>query len=402
MIEAGLERSIPSEKVPGARLLAAFPWLCRPEFLSSLYAVLALAAAIPALFRPGFGNFDIFRHSFVHLVDGSGLYRHYPDEPGDLFKYSPAFALAMAPFWLMPKWLGLPVWSLLNALAPALAVNRMALSREARAFILLFSTVELFISLQNLQSNGLVVALMIGTFVALERDRPVVAALLVGLAFHIKLFGIAAAVLCVFYRRRTIFLLASLMITTALGLLPASVTGFEGLVSQYRGWLDMVGHDQLPNNVSLMGFLDVWFGLKLPNAWLQIVGIAVLAAPLLRKQRWADFGWRLTYLSSVLMWVVVFNHKTESPTFAIAMFGVALWAVVEPPSLARSVLLAVAFVLTSLSSTDVVPRRLRQEFVRPLAIKAVPIFVLWPLSVWRLLAGRRGEPDASPRGEAPT
>src|SRR5579871_4967844 len=211
----------PLGKAPGGRLFAEFPWLCRPEFLLLVYAGLALAAAIPALLRPGFGNFDIFRHSFIHLVDGSGLYRHYPAEPGDLFKYSPTFALAMAPFWLMPKWLGLPVWTLLNALAPLVAVSRLTLSREARAFVLLFCAIELFISLQNLQSNGLVAALMIGTFAALERDRPILAALLAGLAFHIKIFSIAAAIVFVFYRRRPTFAVAAAVIIAVLGVLPA-------------------------------------------------------------------------------------------------------------------------------------------------------------------------------------
>ena len=46
--------------------------------------------------------------------------------------------------------------------------------------------------------------------------------------------------------------------------------------------------------------------LKLPKAWLQIAGVAVLLAPLVRGKRWGDFDWRLAYLSSVLMWVVVY------------------------------------------------------------------------------------------------
>jgi len=385
---------------PGERLLAAAPWLCRPEFLAVLYAALALASAIPVLFHPGFGNFDIFRHSFVHLVDGYDLYVHYPAEPGDLFKYSPTFALAMAPFWLLPKWLGLPVWNFLNALAPLVAVNRLALSREARGFILLFSALELFISLQNLQSNGLVAALMIGTFAALERDRPILAALLAGLAFHIKIFGMAVAVLFILYRQRMTVLIAAATITAALGLLPAAVTGFDGLVAQYRSSLELVGHDQIPNNLSLMGFLDTWFGLKLANLSLQFAGIAILLAPLFQRRRWSDFDWRLTYLASVLMWVVVFNHKTESPTFVIAMFGASLWAVVEPPSLARSLLIGFAFVGTSLSSTDFVPRALRQQIVRPLAIKAVPILLLWALTLWRLLVRNPGGEFRSPPREA--
>jgi hypothetical protein len=96
------------------------------------------------------------------------------------------------------------------------------------------------------------------------------------------------------------------------------------------------------------------------------------------------------------MWVVVFNHKTESPTFVIAMFGVSLWAVVEPPSLARSLLIGFAFVGTSLSSTDFVPRALRQQIVRPLAIKAVPILLLWVLTVWQLLVRMPGGEFRSP------
>jgi hypothetical protein len=380
--------------VPGERLLAAVPWLCRTQFLCALYAGLALAAAIPALLHPGFGNFDIFRHSFVHLIDGTGLYLHYPAEPGDLFKYSPTFAFVMAPFWLAPKWIGLPVWNLINAFAPLVAVSRLALSQRARAFILIFCAVELLISMQNMQSNGLVAALMIGTFAALERDRPVFAALLVASAFYIKIFGIAVAILFVFYRQRTKFLAACLIIGAGLGLLPALVTGLDGLLGQYRGWLELLSHDQFTNNLSLMGFVDSWLGLTVPNVWLQIVGAAVLLAPLCRRQSWSEFDWRLRYLSCVLMWVVVFNHKTESPTFVIAMFGVALWGLVEPPSLARSVLLALAFVLTSLSSTDFMPRRLRQEVVRPLAVKAVPIFILWAHSLWRLASGTRRPEDA--------
>jgi hypothetical protein len=226
---------------------------------------------------------------------------------------------------------------------------------------------------------------MIGTFAALERDRPIVAALVAGLAFHIKIFGMVAAVLCIFYPRRAIFLLAAATITAALGLLPAAVTGLDGLAGQYRGWVDLLGHDQIPNDLSLMGFLGTWFGLKLANLSLQFAGIAILLAPLSQRRRWSDFDWRLTYLASMLMWVVVFNHKTESPTFVIAMFGAGLWAVVEPPSLARSLLIGFAFVGTSLSSTDFVPRALRQQIVRPLAIRAVPILALWVLSVRRLL-----------------
>jgi hypothetical protein len=385
----------PGLDVPGGRLLAGLPWLCRPPFLAALYAALAIAAAITPMLRPAFGNFDIFRHSFLHLAAGTGLYVHYPAEPGDLFKYSPTFALAMAPFALLPRWLGMAAWNLLNALAPWAAVQRLPLSREARAFVLLFAAVELLVSLQNLQSNGLVAALMIGTFAAFERERPVLAALCVCLAFYIKIFGAAAAILFVLYRRRGAFLTACLVIGAALALAPLPVTGIDGFFAQYLGWADLLRHDQVPNNLSLIGFLDDRLGLDLPNAWVEIVGLILLLAPLARRRCWPAFAWRLAYLGSLMMWVVVFNHKSESPTFVIAMLGVALAAVAEPASLARTLLLAAAFVLTSLSSTDVVPRSVRQSLVRPLAVKAWPVFVLWAASVLRLATAPAARPDTA-------
>src|SRR5262249_12786005 len=102
--------------------------------------------------------------------------------------------------------------------------------------------------------------------------------------------------------------------------------------------------------------------------------------------------------SSVLIWVVIFNHLAESPTFVIAMFGAALWGVLEPPSAARAVGLVLTLSLTSLSSTDLVPRPLRRAIIRPYGIKALPSFVLWGDSFRRLVYGapRPGDMEAPP------
>jgi len=362
---------------------------------------LALGASLQQLLHSGFTDFGIFQNSYFHLLNGSGLYLPYPAEHNDLFKYSPTFALFMAPFWLAPKWVALSAWNLLNAICPLLAVHRLALSPKAKAFILLFVAIEMLASMQNSESNGIVAGLMIGAFAALEEGRPVLAALLVCLNFYIKIFGVAVAVMFVLYKHKGTFLGACAVIGLGLGLLPALVIGIDGLALQYEGWLNLLSHDQLANNLSLVGFVNQWFNLQLPNRWFQIIGLLILLAPFLRKAAWTDESWRLGFLSSVLMWVVIFNHKAESPTFIIAALGAAIWGVLEPPSLIRSVLLMLTFVLTSLSSTDLVPRPVRKAIVRPLGVKAVPIFVLWAHDIWRLALATRRLPNPGALTRAP-
>src|SRR5262249_21614248 len=119
-------------KVPGASLFAAVPWLARWQSVAVLYAILALAASWQFLAGRGLANFDIFRHSFLHLINGQDLYVRYPDEHTDYFLYSPPFALFMAPLWVLPTWVALPGWALLNAFAPFWAVRRLAISESAK------------------------------------------------------------------------------------------------------------------------------------------------------------------------------------------------------------------------------------------------------------------------------
>lgn len=77
------------------------------------------------------------------------------------------------------------------------------------------------------------------------------------------------------------------------------------------------------------------------------------------------------------MWVVIFNHKAESPTYIIAMTGIAIWFVMSEKNKLNLILFASALILTSISSTDIFPRYLRNEFIRPYTIKALSCILIW-------------------------
>jgi len=72
-----------------------------------------------------YNNFAIFRQAFVHLLDGRNLYGFFPAEHFDNFLYSPTFAALMAPFAVLPVWLGLLAWDLANAAVLLLGVRSL-------------------------------------------------------------------------------------------------------------------------------------------------------------------------------------------------------------------------------------------------------------------------------------
>ena len=124
------------------------------------------------------------------------------------------------------------------------------------------------------------------------------------------------------------------------------------------------------------------------NIPFQIVGTVLLVAPvLLRSGRWKEWGFRLHFLSSLLIFSVIFNHRSESPSFVIAVTGFAIWfASLERPSHAQWALFAFFGVFTILASSDVMPDAIQRDLFDAYSFKAIPCIVTWVVlqrSLWR-------------------
>ncbi|HJT72723.1 MAG TPA: hypothetical protein VJ720_01870, partial [Chitinophaga sp.] len=142
--------------------------------------------------------------------------------------------------------------------------------------------------------------------------------------------------------------------------------------------------------VSLYGWLYTWFGLNMHKQLFVLIGAVLFCLPLLRFADWAKPVFRLNILASVLIWVVIFNHKGESPTYIIAMAGIAIWYFIQPQqTTANLVLLLLALVFTSFSSTDVItPYRIARLYVEPYAVKAVFCSIIWFKLIYDLTSGK--------------
>jgi hypothetical protein len=365
-----------------------------------------VAAVIVASLQAGArhnNNFEIFRTSFHNLVAGRNLYvasvNHY-----DFFKYSPTFALLFAPFAIVPFTVGMFLWNAVNAGALYWSLGRVLdppLATAARGIVFL----EALGSMQNAQSNALSAGLMILAFSELERRRELTAALAVAYGTLIKIFPLAAAVFALFrpYRLKN-FALYGIMIAAMAIVAPLMVTSPDRLGTQYRGWEQISKTDALTRGYSVMEHVHLLTGTDWPNWPIQLLGLVILLAPLIRFTFWGHGRFRLLFLASVLMFCVLFNHKAESPTFVVALAGVAIWfLVVERGRLAWAALTLVV-VLCVLSPTDVMPERLQQNFFQPYKIRTLPVLLVWILVQVELWSGNRSETGSfaiRPRPEGP-
>jgi glycosyl transferase family 87 len=325
----------------------------------------------------------------------------HPAEHVDLFKYSPTFAAFMAPFALAPELLGLLVWNLLNAAVLGLAIRGLpVLDQRAKVLMTWLLAQDFLTAAENTQSNALVAAFVILAFELLEHDRPVWAALLVAASFHVKIFGIVAAALAAFHPRKGMFLVSLAAWLVLLGLVPLVFVSPAQLRFEYASWLRLLAADHaISDGVSVIGWLKAWFGLEGSKSLVVLAGAALGFAPLLKTQSYRQVGFRLRFLASILIWMVIFNHRAESATYLIAMCGVALWYFARPPTPGSRALLALAFALTSLSPN--VPRPLFDWTIERWVLKAVPCILIWGATVLDLVswssASRTGRPVADER-----
>ena len=355
------------------------------------YFLVAIVASLqgllhgPKQFTPGgpsyheYNNYTIFKQSSFHLSEGKNLYQAYPEEYWDLYKYSPSFALFFSVFAYMPDWLGLTIWCLLNSLMLFGAINRLpGIADEKRSWILLFCFIELLGSLQNAQSNALVAALIIFAFVFLEDANYLMATFCIVFSCYIKIFGAVGFALFLLYPDKRKMISYAILWFLALGILPAFLTGFNPLIQSYKDWFRLLSEDRGGSQgLSLSGILESWLHIELPRNLITVAGIIVFCVPLTRTKMYRFLEFRILMLCSVLLWIVAFNHKAESPTFIISVAGMAIWYFLKERKRGDAILIWLGFILTTLSVSDLCPRPIREHFIIPYGIKGIMTIVIW-------------------------
>lgn len=340
-----------------------------------------------------YNNYTIFEKSFEHLKNYQDLYILYPEEHWDLYKYTPSFSVFFAVFNIFPDWLGLSLWNLLNAIVLLLAIYYLPkLSSYHKGLILIIVLIELLTSMQSEQSNALIAGLIVLSFGLLERNKLFWATLCIVFVMFIKLFGIVGFALFIFYPKIWKSALYALFWTGILLILPLLFVDFEQYTKLYSSYFNLLTNDHDSSyGYSVMGWIHSWLSIKFNKNMIVAIGVVVFLLPFYKIKLYKEFIFKYLMVCSILIWIVIFNHKAESPTFIIAMTGVALWFVQSEKNTLNIILFTSAFILTTLSPTDIFPKYLREEFVKPYVLKAFPCILIWIKTIYDLIVLRRKE-----------
>ena len=379
-----------------AKLQAFFhkPFFTNPRTLFGLWTLLAVVAGLTKIAPHRHNNFLIFRGVFWHTIQKLSLYDFYPTEYNDHNHYGPIFSLVIAPFAVVPDAIGLLFWLVVLALGMYYAVRRLPLEEGRQIFLYWFCAHELLTALQMQQFNIAIAAIIIGSFAAIEKGREVTAAFLIVLGTFVKLYGVVGLAFFFFVKRKPRFILALIGWSVVCFVAPMLISSPEYVIGQYVEWYERLAAKNgentfsLMQNISLLGMIRKISGSASYSDLLVILpGLALFGLPYLRFGQYRHLAFRYAILSSVLLFVVLFSTGSESSTYIIPFAGIALWYATSPWK--RSgwdvALLVFAFVLSSLSPSDLFPRSLREAYVLPYALKALPPTLIWLRLSYELL-----------------
>lgn len=368
--------------------------------ITLLWFLLALAAVIAEAARgaASINNYLIFKGVFTHTLEQKNLYLEYPQEYFDANHYGPVFAVLIAPFALLPDFIGVVLWCLLNAWILYYAISKLNSDEKKKQIVYLITAVEMMTSIHNVQFNPMLTALLILAFIYTEKGKDVWATLCIAAGFMIKLYGIAGLLFFLFSKNKKTFVVSFIGWIIFLYVLPMIFSSPEFVQQSYIDWFHSLVDKNVKNldfdasggmqDISVMGMMKRMSQSFIPNWIITLPAAVLILFPLLRFKQYKAELYRYFYLCVVLISVVIFSSSAESATYVIAVTGAAIWFVLTPfeNKILKQIMLILLLALTVFSPTDLIPYYVKVHFIRAYSLKALPCFLVWSIIIYDLLA----------------
>lgn len=366
------------------------------RFILFLWIMLVLVASAKYAFRGiDNNNYLIFEHVFKHTIQQVNLYAEYPQYLDHNY-YGPVFSLLIAPFTLLPSSIGCVLWQLCITLSLFLAIYKLPLDWKYRVPIYYICSKELITSIVNMQTNALIAALIIGTFIAIHKEKDFWAACFIALGVFVKLYGIVGLSFFFFSRHKPKLILSLLFWSIVFFVLPMLISSPQFIIQSYQDWFhaliskNVENQNSIMQDISVMGMVRRILGNRELSNWIILVpGLLIFALQYVKIKLYDDLHYRLGILASTLLFVVLFSSGSESSTYIIALCGVGIWFILQQRPYNPYVIFLLIFVLllTSCASTDLVPRAAKM-FIRQYSLKALPCFLVWLTLVYQILTAK--------------
>jgi hypothetical protein len=364
-------------------------------YIFSLWYLISALALLKILKGGNYNNFLIFKYTFFSLIDQKNLFLPQPENFQHYNLYGPIFSVLIAPFAILPNWLGHTLWTFFNSFILLFAIRKLPLPSGITLAILLIAAHENLTSILSSQFNPSMTAIILLTYTFIDQKKDFWAALMIVLGTFIKLYGIVGLAFF-FFSKNKLALISGLVFWGALAFsIPMLFSSPAYIIQTYKDWFEAITEKNRMNStlitdqdICLMGMVRRISGNPyIPNWPFLGAGIILFALPYLRISQYKEPVFRLLILASTLIFTVIFSTSSESPTYIIAFTGVAIWFITQkrPFQIWQISLFIFAMALTSFSPSDLFPKFIRDEFIKPYSLKALPCVLIWLAVSYQLL-----------------
>lgn len=383
-----------------------FDFLLNKRNILLIWIAVAVAIAMKQYFtgdnpHAHINNFIIFRTSFWHLIHQEHLYAYHPDEYVDLFLYGPPFAVMIAPLALLPTLAGVILWNVANAVALLFAIYELpSFDEKTKAFMSWLCLNSCITSLINVQYHGIVTALIILAYTFIKKEKDFWAAFCIVLGTMTKLYGVVGLAFFFFSKNKLKLIASGLFWIAVLFVLPMAFSSPTYILQTYQEWFEVLVKKNAINEVltnpyqdlSVMGMVRrLAQDASISNLWYILPAVLVFSLSYIRINLFFNTRYQLLLLCSTLMLVVLASTGTEASTLLIGFVGAVIWYMQSAKTSTDKALFIFALLVTSFGPTDLMPKYIRNEFLRKYALMVLPMLLVWIKVHWEMLASKKEE-----------
>lgn len=360
--------------------------LRNPTYIALINSAIVLIVAAQQYWLNSYNTFTIYRYSVYHFFQKLPLYDAYPQYDGHFF-YNPTFAIMFIPYAYLPIPLGLLAWGMTLMMAFYYGLRLLPIQRDKVVFIYFFSVISLVSALQNLDTAPMVAAGIFAAFVYAERKDYFRATFFPNVGFFVKGYvAIGACFLMMRKFKRRVFPYVFFWFSFFL-FLPLLKYSPSELYQIYQQWGVSYANDRINHvGITVMGLLRSTLGISISVLGVQVfAGFLLVLTMVLISLRKNYPKVKFHFLSYILIWVVIFNHLAETPTYIIAVPGVAIWYIISERTWIDKLLLGITFIVTIILPSNLFIPFFRNRYIVPYSLQALGPTLVFILLQYELL-----------------
>ena len=208
------------------------------RYILLIWLVITVVSVAKQFLIGNYNNYKIFKGVYFHTINKLPLYNEYPLEYFDHNHYGPVYSLVIAPFAILPDYIGMILWGIFNALILVWAITQLPLKQAQITAVLWICFHEFLTTLLGLQFNPIMTALIILSFVYIDKEKVFWAAMFIVLGVFVQLYGVVGLAFFFFTKNKIKFIASLIFWCLIFFVLPMLISSPEYIIQTYIEWFD--------------------------------------------------------------------------------------------------------------------------------------------------------------------